>query len=190
MTEELQRVCVYCGAAAGVRAEYLEAAREFGTLLASRRMTLVYGGGHVGLMGAMADAALAGGGHVIGIIPQQLIDKELGHRGISELRVVRDMHERKQQMASHADAFVALPGGWGTLEEMTEMLTWLQLGFHKKPVGILNIAGFYDALLQFAAHMEREGFLRNGGEPLFEVDSRADHLLDRLAQLHTRAGVM
>jgi uncharacterized protein (TIGR00730 family) len=190
MAEGFQRVCVYCGAAAGARTDYLAAAQDFGALLARRRLTLVYGGGHVGLMGAMADAALAGGGQVIGIIPQQLIDKELGHRGISELRIVRDMHERKQQMASHADAFVALPGGWGTLEELTEMLTWLQLGFHKKPVGILNVAGYYDALLGFAAHMEQEGFLRNAGTPLFQVERSAERLLDALARLHQDSGVV
>jgi uncharacterized protein (TIGR00730 family) len=131
-------------------------------------------------MGTLADAALSAGGEVTGVIPQQLIDKELGHRGLTELRIVRDMHERKQQMASLADAFIALPGGWGTLEELTEMLTWLQLGFHDKPVGLLNVAGYFDHLLAFAGHMQQEGFLRHSRGDLYQVEQDASYLLQRL----------
>jgi uncharacterized protein (TIGR00730 family) len=180
MAREISSICVYCGAADGSRPGYREAARFLGQLLATQQIRLIYGGGHVGLMGTLADAALTAGGQVTGVIPQQLIDKELGHRGLTELRIVRDMHERKQQMASLADAFIALPGGWGTLEELTEMLTWLQLGFHDKPVGLLNVAGYFDHLLAFAEHMQKEGFLRHSRGDLYQVDSDASYLLKRL----------
>jgi uncharacterized protein (TIGR00730 family) len=180
MAREISSICVYCGAADGSRPAYREAARSLGQLLAGQGLRLIYGGGHVGLMGTLADAALAAGGEVTGVIPQQLIDKELGHRGLTELRIVADMHQRKQQMASMADAFIALPGGWGTLEELTEMLTWLQLGFHDKPVGLLNVAGYFDHLLAFAEHMQQEGFLRHSRGDLYQVDANAAYLLQRL----------
>jgi len=135
----VQRVCVFCGASTGRRSAYAEAARGFGALLAERGLGLVYGGGRVGLMGALADGALAGGGEAIGVIPQGLVDRELAHPGLSELRVVLSLHERKAEMAALADAFVALPGGFGTLDELMEQLTWAQLGLHRKPVGLLDV---------------------------------------------------
>lgn len=185
MQRGLKSVCVYCGAANGARPAYLAGARALGQLLAQNGISLIYGGGHVGMMGALADAALAAQGQVIGIIPQQLIDKELGHRGITELQIVGDMHERKMRMASLAEAFIALPGGWGTLEELTEMLTWSQLGFHHKPIGLLNIDGFFDPLLGFARRMEDEGFLRLAGRDLFITDTDPASLLTRMTDLQS-----
>ena len=178
----LKRVCVYCGSSVGARPAYCEGARALGGLLAERGIELVYGGGRVGLMGAVADAVLAAGGQVIGVIPRALMVRELGHVGVQDLRVVADMHERKMTMAGLADAFVALPGGWGTLEELTEMLTWLQLGIHAKPVGLLNIGGYYDAFLAFAAQMVDERFVRTEQRDLLIVDTDPRSLLDRLAE--------
>ncbi len=177
----LKRLCVYCGSSIGALPAYGEAARALGALLAERGIELVYGGGRVGLMGAIADAVLAAGGHVIGVIPRALMIRELGHVGIQDLRVVADMHERKMTMAELADAFVALPGGWGTLEELTEMLTWLQLGIHAKPVGLLNVGGYYDAFLAFAAQMVDERFVRPEQRDLLIVDVDPRSLLDRLS---------
>jgi len=156
----LQSICVFCGSSAGARAEYAAAARAMGELLAQRGIRLVYGGGNVGLMGVLADAALAAGGKVIGVIPQMLVDRELAHRGISELLIVGSMHERKALMAELSDAFIALPGGMGTFEELCEVLTWAQLGIHAKPVGILNAQGYYDALIQLFDRALSEQFLR------------------------------
>ena len=177
------RVCVYCGSSYGARDGYREGARRLGTLLAARGVELVYGGGHVGLMGAVADGALAAGGRVIGVIPKALMDRELGHAGIQDLRVVADMHERKTMMADLADAFVALPGGWGTLEELTEMLTWLQLGIHAKPIGLLNLDGYFDTFLAFAETMIDERFVRPEHRALLNVAREPAALLDRLAGL-------
>jgi uncharacterized protein (TIGR00730 family) len=176
----INSVCVYCGAASGTRDIYLDSARQLGNALAVRNIGLVYGGGHVGMMGALADAALAAGGRVTGVIPQQLIDRELGHRGLSELVVVSSMHERKDIMAQRADAFIALPGGWGTLDELTEMLTWSQLGFHQKPIAIANVAGYFDALFELEKRMDGEGFLRNQGRHLFFVAATALEALDKI----------
>ncbi|HZY83935.1 MAG TPA: TIGR00730 family Rossman fold protein, partial [Gemmataceae bacterium] len=134
----MKRVCVFCGSSSGTRPEYAAAARRFGAALAGRGLGLVYGGGHVGLMGALADAVLAAGGEVVGVIPQALVDRELAHGGLTELLVVNTMHERKALMADRADAFAALPGGFGTADELFEILTWAQLGLHAKPVGLLN----------------------------------------------------
>jgi hypothetical protein len=180
MPARLERICVYCGAAEGARPAYLDSARVLGAEIARRGIELIYGGGHVGMMGTLADAALAAGGRVTGIIPQQLIDRELGHRSITDLRIVQSMHERKSLMARMSDAFMALPGGWGTLDELTEMLTWFQLGFHQKPIAIVNIEGYFDALLAFEAHMEQEGFLRNHGRHLFISGRDPLEVLDRL----------
>jgi uncharacterized protein (TIGR00730 family) len=155
----MKRVCVYSGSSSGARADYLDAARDLGRTLADRGIGLVYGGAHVGLMGAVADAALAAGGDVIGVIPQSLVDKEVAHRGLPDLRIVHSMHERKALMADLSDAFVALPGGWGTLEELFETVTWAQLGLHQKPCGLLNVSGYFDDLLSFVDHAVREGFL-------------------------------
>src|SRR5216684_2485810 len=156
----LRSLAVFCGSSLGVASIYREAAREVGRLLGQRAIRLVYGGGHVGLMGVVADACLNAGGRVIGVIPQALADKEVAHRGLTELRVVSSMHERKAVMAELSDAFVALPGGYGMWEELFEMLTWSQLGIHCKPCGLLNVNGYYDPLLDLADQAVSEGFLR------------------------------
>ncbi len=152
-------VCVYCGSRAGADPEFAAAAAEVGTLIGQQGWGLVYGGGNVGLMGIVADAALAAGAHVIGIIPKSLKDREVGHRGLHQLHVVETMHQRKQLMAEHAQAFLALPGGIGTLEELYEVWTWRQLDYHAKPIGLLNVAGYYDALLSFMQSSVQQGFL-------------------------------
>ncbi len=154
------RICVFCGSSAGNNQVYTDAARETGTTLARRRITLVYGGGRVGLMGVLADAALSAGGKVIGVIPESLLRREIQHTGLSELQVVSTMHERKTKMAELADGFIALPGGAGTLEEIFEQWTWAQLGIHRKPCGFLNTDGYFDPLCQMIDKMTAEGFLR------------------------------
>ena len=154
------RICVFCGSSAGNNQVYTDAARETGTTLARRRITLVYGGGRVGLMGVLADAALSAGGKVIGVIPESLRRREIQHTGLSELQVVSTMHERKTKMAELADGFIALPGGAGTLEEIFEQWTWAQLGIHRKPCGFLNTDGYFDPLCQMIDKMTTEGFLR------------------------------
>lgn len=156
----MKRICVFAGSSAGVRPEYTEAAQALAVELARRRLGLVYGGGSVGLMGVLADTALAQGVEVIGVIPGPLATRELAHAGLSDLRVVGSMHERKALMASLVEGFVALPGGLGTLEETLEVLTWSQLGIHEKPVGLLNVAGYFDALRRLLAHAVGEGFVR------------------------------
>ena len=179
-SKTIRRLCVYCGSSVGARAEYKQAASALGRLLAERDIELVYGGGHVGLMGAVADGALSAGGRVIGVIPRALMDRELGHTAIQDLRVVADMHERKMTMAGLADAFIALPGGWGTIEELSEMLTWLQLAIHAKPIGILNVAGYFDPFLAFAERMIEERFVRVEHRHLFSVECEPEALLERL----------
>jgi uncharacterized protein (TIGR00730 family) len=154
-----KRICVFCGSSPGSRPGYTAAATSLARYLASSKIGIVYGGGRVGLMGALADAALASGGDVIGVIPQSLADKELAHTGLSDLRVVGSMHERKAMMAELADAFIALPGGYGTFEEFCEVLTWTQLGLHRKPCGILNVEGYYDSLLALFDHAQAEQFV-------------------------------
>ncbi len=156
----LRRICVYCGSNVGASPEHAAVAQALGAHLAQAGVGVVYGGGNVGLMGLLADAALGAGGEVIGVIPRSLQEKELGHGGCTELRVVGSMHERKQLMADLSDGFITLAGGIGTLEELFETFTWLQLGFHAKPVGVLNVAGFYDRLLEFLEHLTAERFLR------------------------------
>jgi len=155
----ISSICVFCGSQTGLKPAYREAARLMGQELASRKMGLVFGGGRIGMMGAVADAVLAAGGHVTGIIPQALADKEIAHGGVQELRLVSSMHERKQLMSESADAFVALPGGLGTLEELFEVLTWAQLGIHAKPVGLLNVSGYFDSLLRFFDEMVGQGYV-------------------------------
>src|SRR3954449_13611628 len=156
----MQRVCVFCGSKSGGRPVYADAARRLGAALAARGCELVFGAGHVGLMGVLADAVLAAGGRAVGVIPQALVDRELAHRGLTELHVVGTMHQRKALMADLSDAFVALPGGYGTGDELFEILTWAQLGIHAKPIGLLNVAGYFDAMLAWLDHMTREDFLR------------------------------
>lgn len=180
---KLSSVCVFCGSQAGARDEYIAAARDLARVCALRDLTLVYGGGHVGMMGALADEALAKNGRVVGYIPRHLMRPELAHRGLTELNVVESMHERKRAMAERSDAFVVLPGGYGTLEEMFEMVTWLQLRLQAKPVGILNIEGFYDRLLDFVRHAAAEGFIRPEHWDLIIVEHTVELLLDRL-ELH------
>jgi uncharacterized protein (TIGR00730 family) len=176
----VNNVCVFCGSQGGKPAVYADAARKLGTLLAGRGLGLVYGAGHVGLMGILADAALAKGGRVVGVIPQDLVDRELAHTGLTELIVVDTMHQRKALMAERSDAFIALPGGYGTLDETFEILTWAQLGYHNKPVGLLNVAGYFDGLLAWLDHAGHEGFLRSKHRDLLTVDVDAERLLDRL----------
>jgi uncharacterized protein (TIGR00730 family) len=177
----LKRICVFCGSSAGVHSFYAEAAQAVGRLLCRRGVDLVYGGGNVGLMGVLADACLAGGSRVIGVIPQALVDREVAHLGLTELRVVNSMHERKAVMAELSDAFVALPGGYGTWEELFEMLTWTQLGIQRKPCGLLNVNGYYDPLLELADQAVSEGFLREANRELLLSDDDAGRLLDRLS---------
>lgn len=177
----MKSLCVFCGSNLGARDSYAEAARGLGRLLAERGLTLVYGGAAIGLMGAVADGALAAGGQVIGIMPRALFEREIAHPGISELRKVESMHERKALMADLADGFVGLPGGIGTLEEVFEMWTWGQLGYHTKPVGLLNVDGFFDALIAFVAHQTEELFMRPAHRDMLLVDGSADTLLDRFA---------
>ncbi|MEI6232026.1 MAG: TIGR00730 family Rossman fold protein [Planctomycetota bacterium] len=156
----IKRLCVFCGSSVGKRPEYSDAARELGALAAQKGIAIVYGGGRTGLMGAVADAALAAGGQVIGVIPEGLATRELKHDGLTELHVVKSMHERKAKMAELADAFVALPGGLGTFEELCEILTWSQLGIHSKACGVLNTAGYFDLLLGLFNHAVNERFVR------------------------------
>src|SRR6266496_3838207 len=176
----MTRICVYCGSTFGASADYAALAAGFGAACARRGLGIVYGGGSVGLMGALADAALAGGGEVIGVIPRAMIAEERAHRGLTRLIAVGTMHERKSQMVELAGAFVALPGGIGTLEEIIEVFTWLQLGLLLKPVGLLNAAGFYDALLQFLAHMRAEGFLTSEHYSMLTVGTEVESLLDAI----------
>jgi uncharacterized protein (TIGR00730 family) len=177
----VRRVCVFCGSAPGARIEYAAAARGLAAELALRGIGLVYGGGSVGLMGEVADAALAAGVEVIGVIPRPMASRELAHDGLTELRLVASMHERKATMASLADAFVALPGGLGTLEETLEMLTWTQLGVHRKPVGLLNVGAYWDPLLALLDHAAREAFVRPECLALLLSADAPSILLDRLA---------
>lgn len=174
----MRRVCVFCGSSPGKRAEYLEAARETGRTLAQRGIGLVYGGGSVGLMGAVADAALAAGGEVVGIIPRALQLRELAHPGLTSLHVVGSMHERKARMAELSDGFVALPGGMGTLEELAEILTWGQLGLHARPCGLLDVAGYYGPLIAFLDRAVEEGFIRPEHRRLLLVADAPGRLLD------------
>jgi len=178
---KFERICVYCGSSNDVAEPYFEAARAMGRCLAGRGIGVVFGGGSVGMMGALADAALAEGGEVTGVIPDKLKDLELEHRGITKLHVVATMHQRKTKMAELSDGFIALPGGWGTLEEIFEATTWTQLQYHHKPVGLLNAHGYYDALLAFLRHAATEGFIRNRHRDLIKVATDPDELLERLA---------
>jgi uncharacterized protein (TIGR00730 family) len=180
-------VAVYCGSRFGDAPAFAEAARELGRLIALGGAALVYGGGRVGLMGVVADAAIAAGGRVIGVIPQALMDREVGHAGLAELHVVKSMHERKHIMASRADAFIALPGGIGTLEELYEMWSWQQLGYHDKPVALLNVDGYYDALLEFTRVSHARGFVSDAQFNALLVDDDAARLLARVREAAARA---
>ncbi len=176
---DMKRICVFTGSSLGVNAAHRAAAATFADVLAARDIELVYGGGCVGLMGVLADTMLACGGRVIGVIPHALMQREVGHRGLTELTVVDSMHERKATMAALADGFVALPGGFGTLEELFEILTWAQLGLHGKPCGVLNVDGYFDSLLKFLDHAVEQGFVRCEHRDLLLVDDDPQRLLAR-----------
>jgi len=178
----LRRVCVFCGSNHGASPAYASAAERVGRELVRRNIGLVYGGGNVGLMGVLADSTLQAGGHVIGVIPEAFMAKEVGHRGLPDLRVVRTMHERKALMVDLADGFIALPGGMGTFEEFFEVLTWAQLGLHSKPCALLNVAGFFDPLLRLLDHSVTERFIREKHRALVVVDPDIGALLNRMAQ--------
>jgi uncharacterized protein (TIGR00730 family) len=177
----VKRICVFAGSSPGREPGYRAAAEDLGHHLAARGLGLVYGGARVGLMGALADTVLASRGHVTGVIPAALVAKEVAHTGLSDLRVVGSMHERKATMADLADGFVALPGGWGTLEEFFEVLTWGQLGLHRKPCGLLNVHGYFDRLLSFIEHSMAEGFVRREYGSMIAVSDSPEALLDMLA---------
>ena len=168
----IKNICVYCGSSSGRQA--------IGELLAEREIRLIYGGAKVGLMGVVADAVLSKGGEVIGVIPDSLVNHEVAHDGLTDLIITDSMHTRKMRMAELADAFIALPGGWGTLDELFEVLTWAQLGFHKKPCGLLNVAGYYEGLKQFFKHTVDEAFVRGSNYDLLLIENEPKIMLDRL----------
>lgn len=178
----LRAVCVFCGSQPGGQPAYVDAARELGGWLAQQGIDLVYGGGHIGMMGAVADAALSAGGRVTGVIPEHLMRPEVAHQNLTELVVVDTMHTRKRTMAERSDAFIVLPGGYGTYEEMFEMITWLQLRLQAKPVGLLNVAGFYDRLVDFLRHAADEQFIRAEHRDLLVVESAVPALVARLCE--------
>src|SRR5262245_24841148 len=184
----LQRVCIFCGSSPGVRPEYRAAAEHIAIELTKRNIGIVFGGGCVGLMGVVADAALAHGGHVIGVIPSAMVARELAHRGVPDLRIVASMHERKALMANLSDAFIALPGGFGTFEEFCEVVTWTQLGLHRKPCGLLNIAGYYDPLVALFDRAVADGFVRPENRGIVVTESDPEALIDRLAEQPAAAG--
>lgn len=176
----MKRICIYCGSSIGNQAIYREMAEAMGALLARRGIGLVYGGGNVGLMGVVADAALAGGGEVIGVIPRSLAEREIAHAGVADLRVVDSMHTRKALMAELSDAFIAMPGGVGTFEEFFEAVTWTQLGVHRKPCGLLNVGGFYAPLAAFIDQAATEGFIKPIHRAMIVVDDDPERLVDSL----------
>jgi len=184
---DLRHLCVYCGSNFGASPVYRDAAEQLGALLATRGITLVYGGGNVGLMGVLANAALQRGGQVIGVIPHWMVAKELAHKGVTKLHVVESMHDRKQLMADLSDGFIALPGGIGTLEELIETFTWLQLGLHRKPVGALNVAGYFDPLLAQLRRMCDERFLKPSHLDSLLVADRAEVLLGKMESFRPTA---
>ncbi|MEW9585929.1 TIGR00730 family Rossman fold protein [Paraburkholderia sp. DGU8] len=176
----MKSVCVYCGSANGAKPLYADAARAFGRALVQAGLALIYGGGKVGLMGVIADTVMAEGGRAIGVIPELLVNKEVAHHGLTELHVVPDMHHRKKMMADLSDAFVAMPGGVGTLEELFEVYTWAQLGYHGKPVALLDIGGFYDPLMRMLRHTVDEGFMRQSFLDILQMDADPVALIGKL----------
>lgn len=186
---KLRSVCVFCGSSSGTRPEYAEHARELGRLLAEQKIRLVYGGGNVGLMGCVADAVLQNGGEVLGVIPQMLAEREVAYLTVTELRVVQSMHERKAIMAEESDAFVALPGGIGTFEELFEVFTWAQLAIHQKPIGLLNSAGYYSPLLTFLEYAVTERFMTRATHDLLRIATTPAELLEKVAQPATVAEI-
>jgi uncharacterized protein (TIGR00730 family) len=182
----MERICVFCGSSSGARPEYAATAAELGRQLAERGIGLVYGGAHVGLMGTIADSVLGAGGEAIGVIPRSLVDKEIAHTAVSELRVVGSMHERKALMVELSDGFVTLPGGSGTLDELFEAFTWAQLGIHRKPIGLLDVCGYWTPLLAFLDHAVEERFLRADHRDTLLVEREPGALLDRLQSYEPR----
>ena len=176
----MRRICVFCGASPGARPEYAQATTELARLLTSEGIGVVYGGGGVGLMGVLADAVLAEGGEIIGVIPRALLDREIAHRDVADMRVVASMHERKALMAELADAFIALPGVLGTMEELFEVYTWAQLGLHRKPCALLNVEGYYDGVADFLSHAVEERFVREEHREMLMVESQPGPLIERL----------
>ena len=177
----MNRICIFCGSSTGTRSIYADAARAMGQALLRRRIGLVYGGGNVGLMGTVADVVMQGGGEVIGVIPEALVTRELAHGDITQLIIVHSMHERKAKMAELSDAFIAMPGGYGTFEEFCEIITWAQLGLHRKPCALLNVDGYYDALLMLFDRAVEEGFLRPTNRRLVIEETDPYRLLEALA---------
>jgi uncharacterized protein (TIGR00730 family) len=185
----VERICVFCGASPGARPEYREATAELARLLVEEGIGVVYGGGGVGLMGALADAVLTEGGEIIGVIPRALVDREIAHRDVIDMRVVGSMHERKALMAELADAFIALPGGLGTLEELFEVYTWAQLGLHRKPCALLDVEGYYEGIEDFLTHAVTERFLREEHRELLIIERDAAELLDRIRDFQPETAV-
>ena len=183
----MERICVFCGASPGARPEYAQATTELARLLVADGIGVVYGGGGVGLMGVLADAVLAEGGEVIGVIPRALVDREIAHRDVTDMRVVGSMHERKALMAELSDAFVALPGGLGTLEELFEVYTWAQLGLHRKPCALLNVEGYYDGVVGFLGHAVKERFVREENREMLVVETEPGVLIERLRKFEPEA---
>ena len=176
----MKHICVFCGSSPGNNGLYMDSARQMGAVIAVHGLGLVYGGGRVGLMGAVAEGVLHAGGRVVGVIPRSLFDKEVAYQGLSELHVVASMHERKAMMAEVADGFIAMPGGFGTLDELFEIITWAQLGFHRKPIGLLNVAGYFNPLLAFIDHIAQEGFIKAEHLSVIVVAAEPDNLLNTL----------
>ncbi|SFA70437.1 hypothetical protein SAMN04515620_101194 [Collimonas sp. OK607] len=175
----MKSLCIYCGSSPGATPVYAQAARELAKAMVEQNIALVYGGGNVGLMGIIADEVMRLGGQATGVIPEALLKKELGHNGLTQLHIVKDMHERKAMMADLSDGFIAMPGGVGTLEELFEVFTWAQLGFHQKPIGLLNVDGFYDGLLQFIQHMVSQRFLKGEQAEILIAEAQPADLLQR-----------
>ena len=178
--QQVQRACIFCGSSPGARPAYTEAAEDLGMLLVQNGITLVFGGATVGLMGRLADTVVSEGGEAIGVIPQALVDREIAHLGLTDLHVVDTMHERKQRMADLSDAFVALPGGLGTLDELFEIYTWAQLGMHRKPIGLMNVEGYFDGLVGFLEHAVAERFVREDHRDMLIVENEPAPMLERL----------
>ena len=178
--QEVQRACIFCGSSPGARPAYTEAAEDLGMLLVENGITLVFGGATVGLMGRLADTVVSEGGEAIGVIPQALVDREIAHVGLTDLHVVDTMHERKQRMADLSDGFVALPGGLGTLDELFEIYTWAQLGLHRKPIGLMNVEGYFDGLVGFLEHAVAERFVRDDHREMLIVEEEPAPMLERL----------
>jgi uncharacterized protein (TIGR00730 family) len=183
----MKSICVYCGASIGAAPAYADAARALAKIMVAHDISLVYGGGNIGLMGVIADEVMRLGGQATGVIPKALLDKEVGHHGLTALHVVKDMHERKAMMAELADGFIAMPGGIGTLEELFEVFTWSQLGFHNKPIGLLNVDGFYGQLIGFLQHVVNQGFLRAEQAALLIHEDNPGALVDRFLSFKPRS---